>query len=110
MGLDWVVLGGETGPEARPCHPDWVRKVRDDCVASGTDFWFKSWGEWAPAPDWNGQQESPWLGKKSLYVDIRGGSHEGYSAMMHDPAKLCCIGKKAAGRELDGRTWDEMPE
>lgn len=46
--LDWVVLGGESGPGARPMHPDWVRSVRDQCVAAGVSFWFKQWGEWRP--------------------------------------------------------------
>lgn len=52
--LDWVVVGGESGPSARPMHPDWPRKIRDDCIASGTDFMFKQWGEWLPFPvqDW----------------------------------------------------------
>lgn len=42
--IDWVVVGGETGPGARPIHPDWVRKVRDDCIEADTPFFFKSWG------------------------------------------------------------------
>jgi protein gp37 len=47
--VDWVILGGETGPHARPCHPDWVRIVRDQCQAAGVPFWFKSGGEtWEP--------------------------------------------------------------
>lgn len=49
--LDLVILGGETGPHARPMHPDWVRSVRDQCAAAGVPFFFKSWGEWAP---WGG--------------------------------------------------------
>ena len=48
FGLDWVIVGGESGPGARPMNPDWVRKVRDDCAASGTPFFFKQWGAWAP--------------------------------------------------------------
>ncbi len=43
-GIDWVVLGGETGSHARPLHPDWVRSVRDQCQAAGVPFFFKSWG------------------------------------------------------------------
>jgi protein gp37 len=46
--LDWVVLGGETGPKARPMHPDWVRSIRDQCQSASTPFFFKSWGEWQP--------------------------------------------------------------
>lgn len=47
-GIDWVVCGGESGPGARPMHPDWARSVRDQCKAAGVPFWFKQWGEWAP--------------------------------------------------------------
>ncbi|HUU59671.1 MAG TPA: DUF5131 family protein, partial [Phycisphaerae bacterium] len=47
-GLDWVIVGGETGPGARPMHPAWVRRIRDDCQAAGVPFFFKSWGEWSP--------------------------------------------------------------
>jgi len=44
--IDWLVCGGETGPNARPCHPDWVRGLRDQCQAAQVPFFFKSWGEW----------------------------------------------------------------
>lgn len=47
--LDWVIAGGESGPAARPCHPDWVRGLRDQCAAGGIPFFFKQWGEWLPA-------------------------------------------------------------
>jgi len=43
-GLDWVIVGGESGPGARAMHPDWVREIRDQCVASGVAFHFKQWG------------------------------------------------------------------
>lgn len=46
--LDWVIAGGETWPNARPLHPDWVRNLRDQCQETGTPFFFKSWGEWLP--------------------------------------------------------------
>jgi len=46
--LDWVICGGETGPKARPMHPDWVRSVRDQCKEAGTPFFFKQWGTWCP--------------------------------------------------------------
>lgn len=46
--LHWVIVGGESGPNARPMHPEWVRSLRDQCVAAGVPFHFKQWGEWAP--------------------------------------------------------------
>ena len=97
--LDWLVLGGETGPGARPCHPDWVRQVRDDCVAAGVDYFFKGWGAWLPA---------------TQYLDAL--SEYGYhdisksKTIWLDNETVYRVGKKAAGRLLDGRTWDEMPE
>jgi protein gp37 len=64
-GIGWVILGGESGPKARPLHIDWVRSVRDQCLAAGVPFFFKQWGG---------------------------------------------VRKNKAGRELDGRTHDEVPE
>ncbi|MGH7031172.1 MAG: DUF5131 family protein, partial [Stellaceae bacterium] len=49
--LDWVVAGGEIGVGARPAQPEWVRELRDRCVAAGVPFFFKGWGEWGPEPD-----------------------------------------------------------
>jgi protein gp37 len=46
--LDWVIVGGESGPKARPMHPDWARSLRDQCAAAGVPFFFKQWGEWRP--------------------------------------------------------------
>jgi protein gp37 len=64
-GIDWCICGGESGPGARPMHPDWARSIRDQCVTAGVPFLFKQVGG---------------------------------------------VNKKRAGRMLDGRTWDEMPE
>jgi len=68
--VNWVIAGGESGPNARPMNPDWVRYLRDQCQEMNVPFFFKQWGEWGP---------------NALYP----------------------IGKKKAGRELDGRTWEE---
>jgi len=70
-GIDWVIVGGESGPRARPMDPAWVRELRDLCVEAGVAFFFKQWG----AYDETGRK----------------------------------VGKKEAGRDLDGRTWDEYP-
>ena len=43
-GIDWVIVGGESGPGARPMHPDWVRDIRDNCLSSNVAFFFKQWG------------------------------------------------------------------
>lgn len=71
---DWLIVGGESGRDARPMAQDWVRSLRDQCQAAGVPFFFKQWGEYGP-------------------VDGR----------------LALIGKKRAGRLLDGREWSEFP-
>jgi len=103
IGLDlsnwWVIVGGESGPGARPMHPDWARSLRDQCVSAGVPFLFKQWGEWAPGDHRNPQLD----GQVSI----------GYRPGCSDPYPLGWVrrvGKKAAGRELDGRTWDQYPE
>lgn len=93
-GIDWVVVGGESGPGARPMDPDWARSLRDQCAAAGVPFLFKQWGESAPLDQLPPDAHASW--------EIRHG--QGYPG-----ATLCHVGKKAAGRELDGRTWDEYP-
>lgn len=93
-GLDWVIAGGESGPGARPMHPDWARSARDQCVESGTPFLFKGWGTWVPVE------------RESLMVIS--GRHR--CVDFPDGQWMRRVGKKAAGRRLDGRTWDEYPE
>jgi protein gp37 len=105
-GIHWVIVGGESGHGARPMHPDWARSIRDQCVAAGVPFFFKQWGEWrgyspitsefyeATPYKMNGAEVHLWGepdGKTPLPISLR-------------------IGKKNAGRVLDGRTWDEVPK
>jgi protein gp37 len=70
--INWVIVGGESGPGARPMHADWVRDVRDQCLSEAIPFFFKQWGVWGA----DGERRS----------------------------------KKANGRVLDGRIWNELPE
>ncbi len=97
--LDWVVVGGESGAGARPLHPDWVRSLRDQCAAAGVPFLFKQWGEWAPAPGMIG------LSGEQLY-SVGGVRH----AILDDGYSMARIGKKAAGRLLDGVEHNAFPE
>jgi protein gp37 len=69
--IHWVIVGGESGPQARPVKPEWVSKIREQCQKQQVSFFFKQWGAYDPS------------GKR--------------------------VGKRVAGRVLDGRTWDEMP-
>jgi len=92
--IDWVIVGGESGPRARPVHPDWIRQLRFECQAARVPFFFKQWGEWAPVHE----------------LRCNDPGIKGRKWFNFDPdTALCRIGKQAAGRMLDGRTWDEFP-
>ena len=103
-GLDWVIVGGESGPGARPMHPDWARSVRDQCQAAGVWHFFKQWGEFAPV---TGRETT----LKNKYV-IRFNPLEsrGLNYAPANDAYMYRVGKRAAGRLLDGREWSQMPE
>lgn len=96
--LDWVICGGETGPGARPMHPDWVRNLRNQCQQAGVPFFFKSWGEWIPSYKTGVEFELSKLKDNEVVM-----SGPGYGIVMKR------VGKKKAGRLLDGQIWDEMP-
>lgn len=105
VSIDWVIVGGESGTHARPMHPAWVRSLRDQCVSAGVPFFFKQWGEHQPGSDFKHDEHTIILDRSGHIVDDLK-AHEdcgGFSYMR-------LVGKKAAGRELDGRTWDEYPE
>lgn len=105
-GIAWVIVGGESGPHARPMHPDWARSLRDQCVAAGVAYHFKQWGEWTPLFD--GRELRYPLRGSRLAVNL---AADGRAARDGHPGEpMIRLGKKAAGRELDGRTWDEYPE
>lgn len=97
--LDWIVAGGESGPGARPMHPDWARSIRDQCQAAGVPFHFKQWGEWAQCA---GYQDH-------VGVDLGGRQHGYASIHAPDTTPMRRVGKKRAGRLLDGREWNEWP-
>jgi hypothetical protein len=134
--LDWVICGGESGPSARPMHPDWARGLRDQCEAAGVPFLFKQWGEWRAidqgGPDWYqplyrsnrvakvdedqrhldevfGRRltvEQLCLRKDGQHVDITSPQawREGTASV-----QAFRVGKKAAGRLLDGVEHNGFP-
>lgn len=102
--LNWVIAGGESGPGARPMHPDWARSLRDQCVAAGVPFLFKQWGEWAPV------DRDEITGRPTVTLAPDGGGTYYAHRSRLGVATLARVGKKRAGRELDGRTWDQYPE
>jgi len=84
--LDWVICGGESGPQARPLHPDWARSIRDQCQAAGTAFWFKQRGEYVTADE----LPDPWL--------------------YNDGQAMVRVGKRFAGHLLDGQEHRAFPD
>ncbi len=108
--LQWVIAGGESGPNARPMHPDWVRSVRDQCLAAQVPFFFKQWGEWAPRkmfPAFRAKIGDPTIG---FFGDYHPGDHEFHiGGITGGGVNMVRAGKKAAGRMLDGREWNEFP-
>lgn len=110
VGLDWVIAGGESGIGARPMHPDWARGLRDQCAAADVPFLFKQWGEWAEqTPEQQRQLSSSVIMKHvSAWPDGTLG-HGDFRENGGYGRPLFPVGKKAAGRLLDGRTHDEFP-
>jgi protein gp37 len=113
LGIDWVVVGGESGPRARPVHPEWVRLIQEQCSYAGVPFNFKQWGEWQPCDvlDWDGKSS-----RIVMSID-----NTGYEAHGRDLPRIIIdtstkknvfmqrCGKKKAGRLLDGAICDEFP-
>lgn len=108
--LDWIVVGGESGPKARPMHPQWVRVLRDQCAEAGVPFLFKQWGEWAPGE--NVERASGLVPIASLVGgEWKIGMEDLASLGGHvdDEPDLYRIGKGSAGRLLDGELHDGYP-
>lgn len=132
--LDLIIMGGESGPNARPMHPDWVRQTRNQCEAASVPFFFKQWGEWAPICEMTDAQSnalyhenadegrdlvrrckvdsvclnadgtSQTMGKAHQRHDFEAGAFTG-----HRPMSMFKIGKRAAGRRLGGIEHNGMP-
>ena len=112
--LDWVICGGESGPGARPMHPEWARSLRDQCAAAGVPFFFKQWGEWQHGSDGNwdgmvvlndGRQCGP--DKELVEAENRKGLK---SWGEYEPTMMAKVGKHTAGSLLDGVEWKQFPE
>lgn len=134
ISLDWIIVGGESGHQARPTHPDWIRSLRDQCEEAGTPFLFKQWGEWKPISDiaedeyrplYRSNRRARGHERQEVIDDIYGetctvptlclqldGKHKdtldvgawGKGAML-----AFKVGKARAGRLLDGREWNGVP-
>lgn len=99
-GIAWVIGGGESGPQARAMHPEWMRDARDQCKEAGVPFLFKQWGEWRPDND----------GDRCVSLEGRNMLNNEPGSNGDGTARIRRAGKKEAGRELDGLTWDGVPE
>ncbi|MGW6016144.1 DUF5131 family protein [Streptomyces sp. NPDC055210] len=101
--LDWVIAGGESGPGARPLHPDWIRSLRDQTRGRHVPFFFKQWGDHAPED--HGHDRG-----RLTVVDPRGhGQEHDDACALQAPVRMRRVGKKQAGRLLDGRHHDALP-
>jgi protein gp37 len=112
--IHWVICGGESGPKARPTHPAWARSLRDQCDSADVPFFFKQWGEWGPqngaawpfGDAWQNPHRHRWIspddGRTKPFGEFTGTDDLAWAHMKR-------LGKKAAGRELDGQVCDEFP-
>jgi protein gp37 len=110
--IDWVIVGGESGTDARPMHPVWARDLRDQCTEAGVPFLFKQWGEWAPGENCGGpmkrtERVAHWWAEKWDFSSLTPRDALGMHA--DDEPTVYRCGRKTAGRHLDGRTHDEFP-
>lgn len=104
--VDWVICGGESGPNARPLHPDWAFSVLDQCREAGVPFWFKQWGEWATAAC--GVVEGRL--DEIKFIDSLGRYIAPPADENADAMTVLRVGKKRAGNLLGGNTYNEAPE
>lgn len=106
-GLSWVVAGGESGPGARPMHEEWARTLRDQCAAAGVPFHYKQRGVWTDA-DGGVRPGDVFLSENGMRDDV----DDDYICASNesDATLLRRVSKKTAGRELDGREWNEYPD
>ena len=93
--LDWVIVGGERGGRARPMEIGWARALRDQCAQTGTPFFFKQWGEWAPFADDDFRYGKHGYGSRADKVDTK--------------RRMYRLGWRRAGRVLDGREHNDLP-
>lgn len=109
--IHWVIVGGESGPMARPMHPDWVRSIRDQCEKNNVPFFFKQWGEWVPKSQGFKVGQNPRWGtitKDGTFFELTT-PWNGHDDDGSGEAVMVRVGTKEAGCILDGRVWSEMP-
>lgn len=98
--IQWVIVGGESGPNARPMHPDWARSIRDQCAEAKIPFFFKQWGEWISSRDVPSSHADTYSSK------TRGSRHPGRNL---NGEIMVRVGKRVAGHLIDGCEYLEFP-
>ena len=107
--LNWLICGGESGPKARPMHPDWVRSVRDQCQSAKVPFFFKQWGEWCRREDHPEISEYDSYRNRPKMICVRPDGKDEMAELGSNWTPMIKVGKKIAGRKLDGREWNDFP-
>lgn len=124
--LDWVIVGGESGPGARPMHPDWARALRDQCMGAGVPFFFKQWGEWLPDfedpavplkddPEQSRFATVVWNVQTSSWERTNGAWDDGYQWLIatdywQPEQPMTRVGRQAAGRRFEGLEHNASPD
>lgn len=113
--LDWVVVGGESGPNARPMHPDWARSLRDQCAAAEVPFLFKQWGEWQISSAENGHHDCNMETNAAFWLHADGARTKPSLFRIDgkpeiNPYAMVRVGKKRAGRLLGGAEHNGYPK
>jgi protein gp37 len=109
-GISWAVAGGESGPGARPMHPDWARGLRDQCKAAGVPFFFKQWGEHVPQDQFSSDGwDDVAMNDTGVTIYPEGRITSAYGTTADGSERVWRVGKKAAGRKLDGKEYSEYP-
>ncbi len=113
-GIDWVIVGGESGPGARPMHPDWVRNIQKQCQEQDVPFFFKQWGEWSVVYERNkggttdnyfNDTETEYYNKYRRLNFAGGCGFHGENVCYFDK-----VGKSKSGAILDGKEYKEFPK
>lgn len=104
-GIDWVIVGGESGNNARPMHPDWVRNIQRQCKEQNVAFFFKQWGEWMPASQCDYD-----LIKDKFSIYKTGESEFLLNVEINEEFSAYKVGKKYSGCLLDGKEYKEYPK
>ncbi|CAJ0718530.1 hypothetical protein LMG6871_02488 [Ralstonia edaphis] len=95
-GINWVIAGGESGPESRHMHPAWAEDLRDQCLQAGVPFHFKQWGHWAPE-----ELIQETISVRTQRIELVGRAGE--------LIRMVKVGKNKGGRILAGQYWDQIP-